>query len=110
MLRNRNESLKYLDDLMVCRWENEGGGLGRLALADQDIRSNAHRERVNGAELKLAPSAVDRAMSDHTFLKQLARPSYRADREVRRQATAAWQRRTPRECSRATATASDTAC
>ena len=110
MIRSKNESLKYLEDLMVCRWENEGGGLGRVALADHDSQSNGYFRRVNDPELELVPSAVDRAMSDHTFVKQLVRQPDRVGRDVQRRIRPAWLTRTIRRFSRAKPDASGTAC
>jgi hypothetical protein len=110
MIRNKNESLKYLEDLMVCRWENEGGGLGRVALVDHDSRSNGSFRRVNDPELELVPTAVDRAMSDHTFVKQLVRQSERVGRDEQRRVRPAWLTRTIRGFSPAKPAASGTAC
>jgi hypothetical protein len=82
MISNRNVSFKHLDDLMLHRWENEGGCLGPLAMTDRDNHRDDYRDEVREAEMKLTPSAVDRAMSDSTFVKQLARRSCRVGREA----------------------------
>lgn len=109
-MRNRIESAKHLDNLMVCRWENEGGSLGRVALADHGSQSNGYVNRLNDAEIELVPSAVDRAMSDRTFVKELDSKSDRVNREARRRARGGWLSRIVRGCSSAMPTASGTAC
>ena len=78
MIRNRNGSLKHLDDLMLLRWENEGGCLGPLTMTDRDSYPLA----VNHAESALTRAAIDCAMSDDDFIDQLTRQSRREDREV----------------------------
>jgi hypothetical protein len=110
MLGNRNETLKHLDDLMVCRWENEGGSLGLVALADHGRQSNGYFSRGNDAERELVPSAVDRAMSDQTFVKEFVCQSNRMDREVRRRARTGWLSRTVRRCFSTTPNVSGPAC
>jgi hypothetical protein len=110
MMRNRIESAKHLDNLMVCRWENEGGSPGPVALADPGKQGNSYFDRPNDAEMELAPSAVDRAMSDHTFVKELDSNSDRVNREARRRARAGWLSRIVRGCTSAMPTASGTAC
>jgi hypothetical protein len=82
MIHNRNRSCKHLDDLMLQRWENEGGCLGSFAMVDGVSHRDDHLRGVSDAELDLIRSAIDRAMSDDNFLSQLTRRSSRADRGV----------------------------
>ena len=82
MIRNRNKALKDLGDLMLLRWENEGGCLGPLTMTDRDGRGEDYSTAVSNSELDLTRSAIDCAMSDDDFVDQLIRRSRREDRDV----------------------------
>jgi hypothetical protein len=82
MIRNRNRLLKHLDDLMLLRWENEGGCLGPLTMTDRGSPRDDYSPAVSDAELDSTRSAIDSAMSDVAFIDQLTRQPCRADREV----------------------------
>jgi hypothetical protein len=63
MNRNRNEALKQLDDLMLLRWENEGGCLGPSTRSDRLSQHDDCFRAPSDAELNSRQRAIHRSAS-----------------------------------------------
>lgn len=114
MIGNRNQSLMHLDDLMLCRWENEGGALCPLTAAEVMADRVSHSDDRFGvaidAERDSRPAEIHRAMGDHPFAEQGACRSYRVNRQLRQVTRPNWRRRRTRGCSRAALAGLGMAC
>jgi hypothetical protein len=63
MIRNRNEALEHLDDLMLLRWENEGGCLGPSTMSDRLSHHEDYFGLTSEAELNSRQRAIHRPAS-----------------------------------------------
>jgi hypothetical protein len=74
MIRHRNEALKHLDDLMLHRWENEGGCLGPLTMTDRDSHCDDYSRAASEAALNVTHGRQSATESGGSVLSR-SRPS-----------------------------------